>query len=38
MKRISDEKFLEIMPDRDTVVGIRIKDGEFYFFGVYGKC
>ena len=31
MRRISDEKFLEIMPNQDTVVGIRVKDGEFYF-------
>lgn len=31
MKRISDEKFLAIKPYPDTVYGIRVKDGEFYF-------
>lgn len=31
MKRIGDDKFLEMKPNPDTVVGIRVKDGEFYF-------
>lgn len=31
MRRLDDEKFLEIKPNPDTVIGIRIKDGEFYF-------
>lgn len=31
MKRISDEQFLKLKPDQDTVIGIRVKDGEFYF-------
>lgn len=31
MKRISDEQFLSMKPEQDSIVGIRIKDGEFYF-------
>lgn len=31
MKKISDEQFLSMKPEQDSVVGIRIKDGEFYF-------
>ena len=31
MQRISDELFKNMKYDRDKIVGIRIKDGEFYF-------
>lgn len=32
MRRISDEKFVDMPPyTADKVVGIRVKDGEFYF-------
>lgn len=31
MKRLSDKKFIEMKPDMDKVVAIRIKNGDFYF-------
>lgn len=31
MKRISDEKFVDMAYDEDKIVAIRVKDGEFYF-------
>lgn len=31
MNRISDEKFIDMAYDEDKIVGIRVKDGEFYF-------
>lgn len=31
MRRISDENFLDLKPNFDSVIGIRVKDGEFYF-------
>ena len=33
MNRISDERFLKMKYNADNIVGIRIKDGEFYFIG-----
>ena len=33
MKRLSDKKFIEMKPDMDKVVAIRIKNGDFYFIG-----
>lgn len=31
MIRLNDEKFLETKPNPDSVIGIRIKDGDIYF-------
>lgn len=31
MKHISDSAFLDMRPNPDSVIGIRVKDGEFYF-------
>lgn len=33
MKRISDAKFVEIQPNKDKVIAIRIKNEKFYFLG-----
>lgn len=33
MKRISDEKFIEMKPDKDRVIALKIEKEEFYFVG-----
>lgn len=33
MRRLSDETFIKTKPEKDSVIGIRIKNGEFYFLG-----
>lgn len=33
MKRISDEKFIEMQPDKDRVIALKVEKEEFYFVG-----
>lgn len=33
MKRLSDETFIKTKPEKDFIIGIRVKNGEFYFLG-----
>lgn len=33
MRRLSDETFIKTKPEKDSVIGIRVKNGEFYFLG-----
>lgn len=33
MKRYSDEKFINSRHDKDKVIALRVKNGEFYFIG-----